>query len=96
MWWQTVADTLTGLAAVAVALSGLILSVKKLFGRSTQSNSESTVPHGQAVASVGMTETERQYLKSLQVRSAEVGDLRRRLSVARNRLAEADLDISDI
>ena len=96
MWWQTVADTLTGLAAVAVALSGLILSVKKLFGRSTQSNSESTVPHGQAAASVGMTETERQYLKSLQVRSAEVGDLRRRLSVARNRLAEADLDISDI
>jgi len=96
MWWQTIADTLTGLAAVAVALSGLILSVKKLFERSTPSDSEPDVPHGQAVASVGMTETERQYLESLQVRADEVDDLRRRLRVARNRLAEAGLDISDI
>lgn len=96
MWWQTIADTLTGLAAVAVALSGLILSVKKLFERSPSSDGEPDVPHGQAVASVGMTETERQYLESLQVRADEVDDLRRRLRVARNRLAEAGLDISDI
>ena len=94
--WQSVADTMTGLTAVLVALSGLVLAIKKLFSTPAPPKDEPQVQQGQAVAVGGMTETERQYLESLRDRAAEVDDLNARLRVARTRLAQAGLDISDL